>query len=1083
MGDANRGGKFPRSCLCSEPILKSTLKLTRVAFRGTLATMKTSAEAADGPANQILTRPALRCLAVAVLLLGGVCSPAAIAQNADGGVGDYVARFWQWEDGLPANTVLSVVQTPDGFLWVTTAGGLARFDGLSFQAFLARNILGHASRYVRAQFVDHRGCWWLAFDRAFVGFEDPDSVRSYTVGELLGIPTGIAEDRAGRVWFGYQDGRLVCISDGKVRILKPQLRASGDVGLHIASDSEGKLWLGQDRTVGIVEDESAREVVTLREPIQQICTSRSGGIWVCTKQRITRVWEGASAHEEMIEVAHGLASRVTALREDCRGVLWIGTADKGLWRFEGQRLIRTTTSHEAISCLAEDAEGNLWVGTLGGGLNRLRPRTVEVMPIDDKSPTSPVKSVTEDVSGRLWVVMGSGELLKREGHSWQFVSAQPDWPGGKVNCVTADAGGALWIGTEKSGLWRLRDGELQSWRASNGLADDSVRTMLLGGGGDLWLGFSTAKQVQRLREGVFQTFLLPESARMIRALAEDAAGAIWVATSDGQLLYASGDELVGESGVPVEGEYSIRCLLATADGSLYIGYAGSGIGRLKAGRFSAITTADGLHDGYVSQMVADDRGWLWCAGRRGLFHLDSQNLDAVADGRQDRIHSFLLHSRTEGVGSLQAVAYSGTGATRGRDGSLYFPMQTGLAVVRPKGLRAVTDAPRSLLEYVVVDGKTVALYASRSPLHPTGSQNLMNLRGGIGKLELLPWHRKIEFGFAAPSFTATENVYCRYQLQGFDEEWVEADTRRSASYPRLPAGDYQFHVTACNEAGIWEPAGTSLALTVRPFLWNTWWFQISVALALLSGVLLVARHVSQRRLREQVRQVQQRAALDRERARIARDMHDTLGASLTQINLLGELASHESTGRTQSFEYVRKMTHTSHSLVQQLDEIVWAVDPGNDTLDDLATYVSQFATEFLADLPIRFRMKVPPILPRLRLNTEARHNLFLAVREAFNNVVRHAAATEVSVTLGVQGKTLSIVIEDNGCGFQVAAPTARHGLANLTRRLHEIGGTCRIESEPGHGTKITLLWQIREHQPPFGGAVEASAKAPGRTEA
>jgi signal transduction histidine kinase len=247
-------------------------------------------------------------------------------------------------------------------------------------------------------------------------------------------------------------------------------------------------------------------------------------------------------------------------------------------------------------------------------------------------------------------------------------------------------------------------------------------------------------------------------------------------------------------------------------------------------------------------------------------------------------------------------------------------------------------------------------------------------------------------------------------------------------------------------------------------------------LLLLAGATAVVRYLSQRRLREQVRQMQQQAALDRERARIARDMHDTLGASLTQINLLGELASRVATRQRQVTDYVRKMTNSSHALVQQLDEIVWAVDPENDTLDDLATYISQFAAEFLAESPIRFRMKAPAILPHLRLTTDVRHNLFLAVREALNNVVRHSGATEATVTLRVEGEAVIIVIADNGRGFDVISAKGRHGLANLNQRLSEIGGNCRIESEPGHGTKVTLRWQTGENPPSFGTGAEASAK-------
>jgi signal transduction histidine kinase len=224
----------------------------------------------------------------------------------------------------------------------------------------------------------------------------------------------------------------------------------------------------------------------------------------------------------------------------------------------------------------------------------------------------------------------------------------------------------------------------------------------------------------------------------------------------------------------------------------------------------------------------------------------------------------------------------------------------------------------------------------------------------------------------------------------------------------------------------------------------------------------VVRYVSYRRLHERMGQIERQAALDQERGRIARDMHDTLGASLTQMNILGALASREGAPLEEVRAHVGKMTGSSQALVQQLDEIVWAVDPENDTLDGLATYISQFASEFFADFPIRCRMRAPPLLPEVRLTTQVRHNLFLAVREALNNVARHSGATEVTVSLAAEDNTLTVSIEDNGHGFEVAAATQGHGLTNLKQRLSEVGGTCRIESRPGAGTKIALVWRWQD---------------------
>jgi signal transduction histidine kinase len=260
---------------------------------------------------------------------------------------------------------------------------------------------------------------------------------------------------------------------------------------------------------------------------------------------------------------------------------------------------------------------------------------------------------------------------------------------------------------------------------------------------------------------------------------------------------------------------------------------------------------------------------------------------------------------------------------------------------------------------------------------------------------------------------------------------------------------------------MWNEAAAALTIKVTPFFWQTGWFRLTLLGGFTALVIGTVRYVSFRRLRTRMQEVERQSALDRERARIARDMHDTLGASLTQINFLGAAASRATMPAEQIREQVARITRSSLGLVQQLDEIVWAVDPENDTLDGLATYISQFATEFFMDGPVLCRVKVPALLPAIRLTTEVRHNLFLAVREALNNVARHAHATEATVNLGLDADRVVIVIADDGCGFDVTAATRRHGQANLRQRLEEIGGTCRVESRPGEGTRVTLIWPLR----------------------
>jgi signal transduction histidine kinase len=275
-------------------------------------------------------------------------------------------------------------------------------------------------------------------------------------------------------------------------------------------------------------------------------------------------------------------------------------------------------------------------------------------------------------------------------------------------------------------------------------------------------------------------------------------------------------------------------------------------------------------------------------------------------------------------------------------------------------------------------------------------------------------------------------------------------------------------VTACNSDGVWNPTGASLAFTVQPYFWQTWWFYlvagVSAAALLAGGVFWIAR----RRMRRKLERLEHQRVVERERTRIARDIHDNLGANLTRISLLSQSAQGELHHPGQAAAQLNRIYDTARELTRALDEIVWAVNPEHDTLDSLANYLGKFAQEFLGSLAIRCRLDFPVQLSQWPVTAEVRHNLFLAFKEALNNVVKHAASSEVSISLTVQTDSFVLAIRDDGRGFSPAAPVLPtrpepdriahgHGLANMRRRLEKIGGRCEIQSASGLGTEVKFI--------------------------
>ena len=476
---------------------------------------------------------------------------------------------------------------------------------------------------------------------------------------------------------------------------------------------------------------------------------------------------------------------------------------------------------------------------------------------------------------------------------------------------------------------------------------------------------------------------------------------------------------------------------------LWIGTA-SGLARFHRGQWTRYTMGDGLVSNSLGYLAEDGEGNLWIGSNAGIMRSPKKLLNDFARQLTNSVVC-RAYGKADGLPTSECTQGSQPAACRTRDGRLWFPTIKGLVSVNPAHLVVNTQEPPVMIESVLIEGR---------------EQNTNRLRSGPPPAVTVPAGKEhVEIRYTSLNLGAPERARFKYRLENHETIPTEAGNVRSAHYSKLPPGRYTFHVTACNEDGVWNESGTTLALTVEPPFWRTWWFLLATVAGVLGVIVAVVHYFSTQRLQRQVERLRHQEALEKERARIARDIHDQLGASLTQVSLLGELVESDQHSPDDVQAHARQISQTARDTTRTLDEIVWTVNPSNDTLEGLVTYVCKNAQEYLAVAGLRYRLDAPAQLPAAVISPEVRHNVFLAAKEAVTNVVRHAQASAVWVRLRLEPGRFTLEVEDNGrgpSGAEEQAVQTRNGLRNMRKRMEDIGGSFAIGPAPERGTVVRL---------------------------
>lgn len=977
-----------------------------------------------------------QCALLFLLLAGPNASGA--SETAD----DFIATNWRNEDGLPHSIINAVVQGQDGYLWIGTYVGLVRFDGVRFLHYTPADIPELGDGRIVTLFVDRTGTLWIAVEGGrLVAYKAGQARVHIPGGETNSQPiVALAQDATATIWFQNAAGDFGKLTDTSYEIVSRPGGGMARSSRVLFCDQTGHLWVGTAEGMKSWRDGQLQTPAAwpadLRGVVDSAFPCHDGTLLIFRDHKLWRC-SGTNV-PSLIDTPAGVGNAVNLL-EDAAGRIWLGGSSDlycrtaaGNWR-----ALPRAALPGASRVLCEDREGNIWRGSFGGGLARIRQRPFTMHNLDEASHDAYSRSVCADRAGNLWAVMSSESLARKAVSASDFEELSITNPPMGYRAIFADHKDDIWVGTVGSSLfYQWRNGQLEPVRmpgpradAVNAIYEDSHHNLWLGYLGGSGVGFMPDGDAAKLRdfEGV------PRND--VRAIIEAADGAMWFGThyggacrwKDGQWI-----QFTTRDGLPSD---YVRCFLVDSERTLWLGTL-RGLCRWREGKFVSITAQDGLWNDSLSHLVEDGSGNIWMSSFRGVFRVSRQMLNEFADGKRDSVQS-VGYGRQDGLASVECPGACQPAGAMTPDGGLWFPTVSGMASVTPKLLKENKSLPPVWIEELGVDGKLTTI----DPANPT--------------ITIPPGKRRFDFRFTALSLAAPEKVLFRHKLAGLDLDWSPADLRRTATYSYLPPGEYTFELVACNNDGIWNENGHALHLVVQPFFWQTWWFKTGVGGLFALCLVLGVRQIERWRAQIQIERVEQKHAIEHERSRIAKDIHDDLGANLTQIIFLSQRAEGSIHDSGETKHWLQKIPATARQTILSLNEIVWAINPKHDTLESLANYISRFALEHLRLAGMRCRLEIPTVLPEAILGAEVRHNIALAVREALQNVAAHSAATEAGVTMQLTEKKLMVVIQDNGRGFDSSQRSgAGNGLNNMQRRVEEMGGRFELETHPGRGTKI-----------------------------
>ncbi len=1021
--------------------------------------------------------------------------------------------------GLSQNTIHCIIQDSKGFMWFATEDGLDKFDGYNFTVYKNNpsDKYSISDNFIWTIYEDKSGTIWVGtnsgglckFDRETDKFINYRHNQNNSNSLSNNNVRAIYEDKEETLWIGTEGGGLnefdkknnkfICFKNkpGDINSL------SNNVVLSIYEDREGALWIGGDGGINKF-DRKLKQFVSYQHSTSNPFTLSNNVVLSMYEDLHEKFWIGTLSGLNLFDRKTGKCNRyfsntdilsnldnnrINSMLEDNTGTLWVATGG-GLYQFnrEKKKFISfsqtethsATLSNNNILSIYKDNSGLIWIGTGEGGIfkfdrEKMKFKHYRYDPTNINSLSyNTVRSIFQDKSGILWIGTLGGGLnrldRKTKTYTHYFYNSKNPYSlsNNSVSSIYRDRAGTLWIGTWGGGLNKVvssnSNSEIEFKRYIHNASDpfsisnNIVQSIYEDSKGRLWIGTGIGLDIFDRKSEKFYSYINnPQDPTSISenqvqsCIREDKNRTLWVGTWNGlnkidlstvpekppynKITFVRFNHLADD-------QYSLsdnRVISVCQDnsGNLWFGTYGGGINELSVdqqnvadvnkAKFVNYSMKDGLVSNIIYGILQDDNGNLWVSTDNGISKFNPKT------------GYFRNYYQSDG---LQGNQFFWGASFKGYDGELFFGGTNGVDAFFPSTLKENKHVPPIVITDFQIFNKPVLIASDGSPLKKSITETK--------EITLSYSQNVFSFEFAALDFTAPGKNQYAYMMEGFDKNWVQSGSRRYVTYTNLDPGEYVFKVKGSNNDGIWNEKGASIKIIILPPFWKAWWF-IILAIIVVGGFIAFII----------IYRVKNLLAIERFRTKLAADLHDNIGSSLTEISILSEVISTKlSSVGDDVKKSLRMISDNSRNLIDSMSDIVWLVNPKRDSLYDLILRLRDTYTELSSYASISFRSENLKSLEKISLSMEHRQHLYLIFKEGINNSITHSGCTEISLDAFVKGRRLEMVLKDNGKGFCPGQKSSGNGLENIQRRAKTMGGTINILSKEGEGTTLQFVGNI-----------------------